>query len=90
MVLRENIDKYPYTGVRNVKGKLRIKTHEEADWLDGYFNGTPHYNQVKNVTRGKIYDVVSIEGFGDCEAVTIINDIGEEQHLSDFFFAEIE
>lgn len=90
MVLRENIDKYPYRGMREVKGKLRIKTHDEASWLDGFFNNTSGYSQVKNVTRGKIYDVVSIKGLGDCEDVTFINDIGEEQRLGDFFFAEIE
>ena len=90
MSVMMKIDAYPYTGVRNVKGKVRAKTSEEAPWLDCYFDGTPNTDQVEGLTRGKIYDVVRVEGFGDCEDVTIINDNGEEQELADFFFAEID
>lgn len=81
---------WPYTGVRNVKGKVRAKTSEEAPWLDVYFDGTSNADQVKGVTRGKVYDVVRVEGFGDCEDVTIIDDNGEEHELADFFFAEVD
>ena len=82
-------DALPYTGVRNVTGKVRAKTSEEAPWLDCYFDGSPNASQIKGITRGKTYNVVRVEGFGDCEDVTIINDNGEEQELADFFFAEI-
>ncbi len=85
-VLRENIDSSPYTGERKVKGKLRLSTKE---WLDNFFNGTPNWEQVTGVTRGKIYDVVSVEGFGDGEDVTFINDNGEEQTLGSFFFEKV-
>ena len=68
-MLRENIDSNPYTGVRNVKGKLRLRTDS---FLDNFFNGNKDTEQIENVTRGKVYDVVRIEGFGDCEDVTII------------------
>lgn len=87
-VLRENIDANPYTGKRRVSGKyLRVK--ENAEWLDKFFNGTPNVEQVKGVTRGKIYEVVAIEGFGDCEDITFIDDNGNEQELGDFFFEEV-
>lgn len=86
-MLRENIDSNPYTGSRNVKGKLRVKTDE---WLTKFFDGTEGVEQVRNVTMGKIYDVVKIEGIGDCEDITIINDIGEPIKLGDFFFEEVE
>ena len=88
-VLTKNIDRYPYTGIRNVKGKVRVKTSEEAPWLNCYFDKNSDAEQVEGVTRGKIYDVVSVEGFGDCEDITIINDNGEEYKLADFFFEEV-
>lgn len=89
-VITKNIDSRPYVGVRMAKGKVRVKTSEEAPWLDKYFNGTPNCSQVTEVTRGKVYDVVSVEGFGDCEDITLIDDNGEETELADFFFDEVE
>lgn len=86
-VLRESIDANPYTGKRNVSGQyLRLRTDQ---WLDKFFDGTPNVEQVEGVTRGKIYAVVAIEGFGDCEDVTIIDDNGNEIELGDFFFEEV-
>lgn len=29
-IITPNIDASPYTGVRNVKGKVRVKTHNDA------------------------------------------------------------
>lgn len=86
-VLNEYSDKCPYTGVRKVHGYLKIK--ENAKWLDGYFDGTPNYSQVTGVTRGKIYEVIEVEGHGDCEDVTFIDDNRELQTLADFFFEEV-
>lgn len=87
-VLRKNIDANPYTGKRNVSGKyLRVK--ENAKWLDGFFDGSQDYDQVIGVTRGKIYEVVAIEGHGDCEDITFIDDNGNEKTLADFFFEEV-
>lgn len=88
-VLRKNIDANPYTDKRIVSGKY-LKVKENADWLNGYFDGTPNYVQVVGVTRGKIYEVIAIEGFGDCEDVTIIDDNGNELELADFFFEEVD
>ncbi len=81
-------DECPYTGIRKVNKKY-LKIRENAKWLDGYFDGSPNYPQVKGVTRGKVYEVVKIEGFGDCEDVTFIDDNGNEQTLADFFFEEV-
>jgi hypothetical protein len=47
------------------------------------------YKQVVGVTRGKAYEVIAIEGHGDCEDITIIDDNGNEQTLGDFFFEEV-
>lgn len=88
-IITENIDEMPYTGVRKVRGKIRVKpaTPEHA-WLDNYFTGDEGYTKVENVTRGKEYEVVKVEGYGDVEDITIINDIGEECTLGSFFFEE--
>lgn len=86
-VLRKNIDTNPYTGKININEEyLRLSTKES---LNHFFDGTPSVEQVKGVTRGKVYKVVAIEGFGDCEDVTIIDDNGNELELADFFFEEL-
>ncbi len=89
-VITKNIDSCPYTGTRTVQGKVRAKTSEEAPHLDNFFNGTPNWDLVTGATRGKVYDVVKVEGFGDCEDITFIDDNGEEQTLADYFFTEVE
>ena len=86
-ILRDNIDAAPYVGERKVVGKLKL--NKDAEYLDCFFNGKPNCEQIKNVTRGKTYDVVSVKGYGDCEDVTFIDDIGELQTLGSFFFDEI-
>lgn len=86
-VLTEDIDRNPYTGIKYVTGKLRIN---KEHYLDKFFNGAKNVSQVKNVTRGKEYNIIYLEGYGDMEDVIFINDIGKEQRLGSFFFEEIE
>ena len=85
-ILSENIDANPYVGERKVVGQLRAST---AEWLDGYFNGAPNYDQVKGITRGKIYDVIKVIGLGDVEDVVVIDDNREEHKLGSFFFEKV-
>lgn len=85
-VFKENIDVFPYTGEREVEGFLKIS---ERDFLDPWFNGNEKYDQVSNVTRGKIYKVVRAIGYGDVEDFVIIDDNGEELTLGSFFFEEL-
>jgi hypothetical protein len=87
-IINENLDRHPYTGERIVKGKVRVKTHEEASWLDGFFDGSEDHSQVTTITRGKVYDAVKVTGYGDMEDVTIINDNGEEEQFGSFFFSD--
>lgn len=89
-IITKDIEKNPYTGVRVVSGKVRMKTSEEYSWISRYFDGNPDYDQITDVTQGKIYDVVRVEGFGDGEDITIIDDKGNEQSLCEFFFEEVE
>ena len=87
-ILSKNIDAHPYTGTRSVHGKLRIRANDPS--LNGFFDGSPDYEQIAGVTPGKVYDVVLIEGVGDVEDVTIIDDFGQECVLADYFFEEVE
>lgn len=86
-VLTSNIESRPYTGKKYISGRLRVS---EAAWLDKYFDSESDAEHVTNVTRGKIYDVIALEGFGDCEDVLFRDDIGEMQRLADFFFEEVK
>mgnify|MGYP007101902766 CR=1 FL=1 len=85
-VFTRNIDVFPYTGVREVEGYLKLSTKE---FLKHYFDGTKKYEQVKNATRGKIYKVVKAVGYGDVEDFVIIGDNGDELTLGSFFFEEL-
>lgn len=89
-VITDNIDSFPYVGVRKPTGKVRVKTHDEASWLDRFFDGTPNVTQITGITRGKEYDVVKVEGFGDGEDITIIDDNNCEHTLGDFFFINVD
>ena len=82
------LSNYPYTGVRNVSGKLKVS--DTKDWTKPFFDGSPNYEQVTGITRGKVYDVVRKEGYGDVEDIIIINDNGEEAKYGSFFFEEVE
>lgn len=82
-----DLDAHPFTGIRKVDFKAKIS---EREHLNGYFDGTPNYSQVENVTRGKVYDIFQVEGFGDVASFFFINDIGEKAELCDFFFDKAE
>lgn len=82
-----DLDSRPFTGERKVDFKAKIS---EKEFLNGYFNGTPNYDQVKDVTRGKVYDIYKVEGFGDMASFYFINDAGKEDCLCDFFFEKAE
>ena len=86
-IFRENIDSNPYTGIQKISGKVKVK---ETDFIKNFFNGTENFEQVKNVTPGKIYNVVQKEGHGDVEDIFIIDDANEIHSLGDFFFEEVE
>ena len=85
-ILAENIDSHPYTGERNIKGYLKLSTKK---YLDNFFDGSVNYQQVENITRGKIYEVISVIGYGDGEDVIILDDNGNEHRLADWFFEEL-
>lgn len=86
-IFEENIDSHPYTGVRKVTGKIKVK---DNDLVRNFVNGAENYVKVENITPGKVYEVVQKEGHGDVEDLYIIDDANEIQCLGSFFFEEIE
>lgn len=83
----KDLTNHPFTGERDVDFDARISTEE---FLAGFFNGNEDYIQVKNVTRGKVYHIFKVEGFGDGSEWHFINDAGQEDSLADFFFEKKE
>lgn len=81
------LDDHPFTGKRTTNFPAMIST---AKHLDGFFNGHLNYDQVRNVTRGKVYTIICVEGFGDCSDWSFIDDIGELHTLRDCFFAQAD
>lgn len=48
------LDSHPFTGIRDVDFDAKISTSEH---IIKFFNGTQNYEQVRNVTPGKIYHI---------------------------------
>ena len=88
MILTKNIDAHPYTGIRNVTGKIKLLEKRELYNYRFTEEELESIAKEKNLTYGNVYEVTKVEGFGDCEDVFILNNIGEEVDLGDFFFEE--
>lgn len=54
-----DLDSHPFTGERKVDFKAKIS---EKEFLNGYFDGTPNYDQVKDVTREKYMTFTRLRG----------------------------
>ena len=85
-IFTDDIDKYPYTGAVEVSGKVRVI---DAPHIRPFFDGTENYEQVRNITIGKVYSVVGKEGLGDVEDIFIIDDLNQVARLGSFFFEEV-
>lgn len=77
------LDEHPFTGMRNVDFDAKISTSEH---ISKFFNGTKNFEQVRNVTQGKVYHIFKVEGMGDVSEWHFINDIGQEETLGSYFF----
>lgn len=73
---------HPFIGEKTVA--LRGTISKDAA-LDACFNG-----RVKNITRGKTYDIHKVVGYGDVAVFYFTDDAGEEQWLCDFCFEKSE
>lgn len=83
------LDNHPFTGLRKLSMpfKARIKNNE---YIRKFFDGTPNFSQVENVTVGKVYEIHAVEGYGDVSDFIFIDDTGNEQSLGNFFFEDAE
>lgn len=75
----------PFTGFRKTSFQAKVSTKR---WLNGYFNGSPNYSQVTGITRGKVYEVTGVTGYGDPCDFHFIDDNGKEQSLGEMFFVD--
>ena len=54
-----DLDSHPFTGERKVDFKAKIS---EKEFLNGYFDGTPNYDQVKDVHGEKYMTFTRLRG----------------------------
>lgn len=59
----EDLDEHPFTGLRKLSMpfKARIKNTE---YIRKFFDGTPNFSQVEDVTIGKVYEIHAVNGYG--------------------------
>lgn len=81
---------YGMTDDNEVSFYARIINTSDSEYIKRFFDGTERYDQVENVTPGKVYHIFKVEGFGDVSDWFFINDIGEEDSLAEFFFEKVE
>lgn len=81
----QELDLHPFTGTRQVNFKAMVA---QNDITMPFFNRTPGYVQVKNVTPGRVYQITSVEGFGDVADLHFLDDTGKDHSLGSFFFVE--
>lgn len=82
-----NLEEHPFTGERMTSFDAVMS---EKSFLDNYFNGNPKTEQVENVTRGKVYHIHKIKGYGDMAGFYFLDDTEKEQELCEFFFDPVE
>lgn len=80
-------DKRPFTGKRSVDIPVTLS---DKEWIKGYFDGSKDYDQITGVSKGKVYTIIEVEGYGDVFDVTFVDDNGELQTLASFFFEDIK
>lgn len=78
-----------FTGRREINPPIKARLKDE-DWIRGYFDGTPHYEQVTTLTLGNIYEIHAVEGFGDVADAFVTDDTGKEIEVIIDWFADVE
>lgn len=62
----------------------------DDEYVNKFFDGSNGFNQIKNITKGKVYRVVGIVGYGDVEDIVIIDDYGNQDKFCSYFFDEVD
>lgn len=85
----EDLDEHPFRGLRKLSMpfKARIKNTE---YIRKFFDGTPNFSQVEDVTIGKVYEIHAVNGYGDVSDFIFTDDLGNENRLGSFFFEDAE
>lgn len=83
-----DLDSHPFSGLLKLSIPFNVKVKND-EYIERFFNGTPNYGQVKDVTIGKVYTIYAVEGYGDVADFIFMNDVGIETRLGSFFFEEV-
>ena len=59
-----DLDSHPFSGLLKLSIPFNVKVKND-EYIERFFNGTPNYGQVKDVTIGKVYTIYAVEGYGD-------------------------
>ena len=80
-----DLDSHPFSGLLKLSIPFNVKVKND-EYIERFFNGTPNYGQVKDVTIGKVYTIYAVEGYGDVADFIFMNDVGIETRLGRFAF----
>ena len=58
-----DLDSHPFSGLLKLSIPFNVKVKND-EYIERFFNGTPNYGQVKDVTIGKVYTIYAVEGYG--------------------------
>ena len=76
----KDLDSHPFSGERILDQPVKVKIKDEPH-IRKFFDGTKFYEQITNLTIGKIYLVHKIEGFGDVADAFLTDDNGKETEI---------
>lgn len=85
----QNLDSHPFTGRHTLSQPIKVKI-KEAEPVIHFFDGTEGYEQEKNLTLGKVYEIYAVEGFGDVADAFVKGDNGEEVSVMIDMFEEVK
>lgn len=85
----QNLDSHPFTGRHTLNQPIKVKIKEDEQCVH-FFDGTEGYEQEKNLTLGKVYEIYAVEGFGDVADAFVKGDNGEETPLMIDIFEEVK
>lgn len=86
----QNLDSHPFTGRHNLSQPIKVKIKENDEHVVHFFDGTEGYEQEKNLTLGKVYEIYAVEGFGDGADAFVKGDDGKETSVMIDMFEEVK
>ena len=83
------MDSHPFVGRRTVNPPIRVRLKDNKH-IRRFFDGTPNYEQVTNLTIGKVYEIYEVEGFGDVADAFVIGDNDKVEEIAIDWFEAVK